>query len=327
LGLLISVGAAAVIASAVDLGAVVQVLRRATLGPLALAAAVIGLQTVILAVRWRWLLPSRLDGTPVPLAITLRVLIVGTLINIGLPGRVGDAARALLVRRAAGVSAMSSLGSIVVERGLDVAALGLAGYIAGMLVGGPALVVQISALLAVGAVAGLALLWSGLLSRTVVLFDRRLAESRLAEAIGPIARLVAGVEMARTRGHLVRAAIVTVASVLLDGVIVWLAASSLGVTMAPLEALLVGVAAVLITAIPSAPANVGTFELAATYVMAASGQRADAALAVAIVAHALIVVPLGVAALVILAFDAARIDPADGLEPAASPDPRPPTTG
>lgn len=300
-GVLVSIGAGALVARSVDLDAALDLVVRANALLLAAGLAGIAVQTVLLAIRWRWLLPLAPDGELVPLATSLRVLVLGTLVNFGLPGRVGDAARALLIRRAAGVSAVSGVGSIVVERGLDLAALSAAGLASGLATRGPAIVVNISAVLLAGSVLGLTVLWSGIVSKLVAMLRERLERGRLRGAIGPLQRLSTGVEIARARGHLVQAAVLTAGSVLLDGVVVWLAAASIGVALGPLEALLAGVAAILMTAVPSAPANLGTFELAATFVLTAFGVTAEAALAVAVIAHALVVLPVAVAGLVILA--------------------------
>jgi glycosyltransferase 2 family protein len=318
-GLLISILAAVAIASIVDLEATLDHLRGAA--PLVLlgGVAVIGVQTVILAIRWRWLLPSTGDGGLVPLPTALRVLLLGTLVNFGLPGRVGDAARALLVRRATGVSAVSGIGSIVVERGLDVAMLGLAAWVAGLAVGGPQLAVQVAAVVTIAAAIGLVVLWSGMLSRIVAVLGRRWGAGRLGFAIGPMERLAIGVEIARARGHLLRASLATLGSVLLDGVIVWLAATSLGIPIGPMEAMLAGAAAVLMTAIPSAPANVGTFELAGTFILVSTGLTPEAALAVAVVSHAIIVLPVAVAGLAVLAVGALRSTPSPGMVPPSTP--------
>lgn len=299
-GVLVSVLALVAVALSVDVPAAIDLLGKADGVWVLVGFGVVVIQTCVLAVRWRWLLPLTADGRLVALGTSWRVLIIGTLVNIGVPARVGDAARAVLVGRMAGVSSAAGLGSVVVERGLDVAALGLAGFAAGTIVGAPALVVEISGAVALVAILGLVLLWSGLLGWMAGRLVPRLRGRRLSPVIGPLERLSVGVEVARARGHLVSSATATVVSVLLDGVLVWLAAHALGVALSPAEALVVGAAAVLITGVPSAPANVGTFELAAVFVLVDLGVPAELSLAIAVLLHAMIVVPVAAAGVVLL---------------------------
>jgi hypothetical protein len=85
-------------------------------------------------------------------------------------------------------------------------------------------------------------------------------------------------------------------------VVVWLcnaamfalAGQSVGVSISPLGALLLMSVTVLSTAIPSAPAYVGTFELAAVTVATSLGVPADSALALAVIAHALGLLPTAI---------------------------------
>ena len=95
---------------------------------------------------------------------------------------------------------------------------------------------------------------------------------------------------------------------LLDGTIYWAAASSLGIELPPAGAMLVSAITVLGTAIPSAPGYVGTFELAASTIAGGLGVAPAAALAFAILVHALTVLPLALGGVVALAWMGARFD-------------------
>jgi hypothetical protein len=64
--------------------------------------------------------------------------------------------------------------------------------------------------------------------------------------------------------------------------------------------MLVSVLAVLSTAIPTAPGYVGTFELAAVAALGVSGIVGEAALAFAVLAHLMAVLPLSLAGTVSL---------------------------
>ena len=61
-----------------------------------------------------------------------------------------------------------------------------------------------------------------------------------------------------------------------------------------------GTAGVLVTGIPSAPANIGTFELAVAWVGVGVGVPVAAGLAVALVAHLIIVLPLSLGGAVVV---------------------------
>jgi uncharacterized membrane protein YbhN (UPF0104 family) len=86
----------------------------------------------------------------------------------------------------------------------------------------------------------------------------------------------------------------------MEGLVYLLVANGLGIDVSYGAALLVAAVTILATAIPSAPAYVGTFELAVTSVAGALGVPPAAALAWGVVAHVVTVVPLVLAGLVAL---------------------------
>jgi uncharacterized membrane protein YbhN (UPF0104 family) len=88
---------------------------------------------------------------------------------------------------------------------------------------------------------------------------------------------------------------------MLDATTFWLAGRAIGVSMSPAAALIVAAVTVLGTALPSAPGYIGTFELAAATTAGALGVSAVPALALAVLAHALAVLPVAAAGAVSLA--------------------------
>jgi Uncharacterised protein family (UPF0104). len=72
---------------------------------------------------------------------------------------------------------------------------------------------------------------------------------------------------------------------------VWLVAQAVGASLSPAGCVLLMAVAALSSAIPAAPANVGTYELAAVTVAASLGVPRDTALALAVLAHALGLLP------------------------------------
>jgi uncharacterized membrane protein YbhN (UPF0104 family) len=77
---------------------------------------------------------------------------------------------------------------------------------------------------------------------------------------------------------------------------------ALGASISPAGALLIMAITVLATAIPSAPAYVGTFELAAVTVAVSLGVPADTALAMAVLSHAVGLLPTAIGGSAALAY-------------------------
>ena len=92
--------------------------------------------------------------------------------------------------------------------------------------------------------------------------------------------------------------------------------------LAPVAAMIVSTVAVLSTAIPAAPGYVGTFELAASGALRALGVNDETALAVAIVAHAVVILATavgGTVAAIVIARDGLPVADATPASPAARP--------
>jgi uncharacterized membrane protein YbhN (UPF0104 family) len=83
-----------------------------------------------------------------------------------------------------------------------------------------------------------------------------------------------------------------------DGITFWLCAVALGIEISPVVALLIAGGAALGSVAPSAPAAMGTFELAGTAVAVGLGIGPSSAFALVVLAHAVTVVPIVAAALV-----------------------------
>jgi uncharacterized protein (TIRG00374 family) len=97
------------------------------------------------------------------------------------------------------------------------------------------------------------------------------------------------------RRPVAEAAGLTIVIWLVDATVCWLAALSLGSEISPAAALLVIGVGALGTSIPSAPGSIGTFELAASAAARAVGLAAPAALSLAIVVHAITLIPVALA--------------------------------
>jgi uncharacterized membrane protein YbhN (UPF0104 family) len=80
----------------------------------------------------------------------------------------------------------------------------------------------------------------------------------------------------------------------------WLVGEAVGASLGPAQAILVTAVSVLATAIPSAPGYVGTFELACVAVAGSNGVPRDVALAMAVLAHVLGLLPVAIGGTVAL---------------------------
>ena len=305
-GLAISIVSVLLVLRAVDLLAALAVLASAS--PVLLLAA-LAVSLVGLALRiaiWWVLLPPRPDGSRVPIERVAPVVLVGLLGNTVLPARLGEIVRAYLIQRRERVGMVGALASILLERIIDVAVLAVLGFAAATATGVEQWIRQGMAILA--AIGGLVvLLLAGPGLGPIV---------RLLPAIGRIARLRPAVTAIQARleafahwsGGRHRRPAIAVAALLAAAA--WgtvaasflLLAAAVGATLSPWEALLVMAVTVLATAIPSAPAYVGTFELAAVSIATALGVPAETALAFAILAHLLSLLPTLVGGPIALAY-------------------------
>ena len=286
-GIALSLLAAWIAIGGADLRRTGEVVAGAEVGYLAATLAVLAAQVGLRAARWRLLLPLG-PGGRTPVRRILPVTLIGYLGNAALPARLGEAVRSVVLARREGLPVAATLGSALLERILDTLVVALLGGTAALVIGVDAWVVQ-AALVAIAvslaALAALAVM-PGLLAR--------LGIASLAQVLEALRSVVRG---ATAQGWSAIAAALAVSVVvwLLDASLYWLVARSLGVELAPAGAVLVSAVAVLSTAIPSAPGYLGTFELAAVAAAAALGIDRETGLALAVVAHAVAVVPLSLA--------------------------------
>jgi uncharacterized protein (TIRG00374 family) len=231
-------------------------------------------------------------------------LLVGNLANALLPGRLGEVARAIAVARKGAIDTAASIGTVVLERVLDLAVLAGAAFIGAVVAGAPSLLSGALAIIGVGSGVAIVLILTGIAARTM---DRlaawapsHLQGERREAVLQWVARLVDGVHAGQRSGIVVLALMATVASVLMDGVIFWAVGSSLAIPLDWSHALLLAAAGILVTGIPSAPSNIGTFELAVAWVGMTLGIPTESGLALAVVAHLIIVVPLSLTGTVVL---------------------------
>lgn len=296
-GVVVSAAALWLVLRSVDAEAVASQLERADLAPLGLILAVIGTQLLLRAARWGILLRTMPGGRPVAMRALVTPLLIGYLGNAVLPARLGEPARAYLVARREVLPGPATFGTVVLERVLDTATLGLVALIAAVAIDAPAWLVQLSALAALaGGAVVLALTTSvgRFMTRLIVAAERR-APARLIPILQFAKGVLGGADGSGRRRAIALAALISGACWFGDATTFWLVGRALGIPLAPGAALLVAAVTVLGTALPSAPGYLGTFELAATATAGVVGVGAAAALALAVLAHAMTLLPLALA--------------------------------
>jgi glycosyltransferase 2 family protein len=321
LGLAISAVLLIILAAQINLAEMGSVLARSRPYVLPVALGGLAIDLAARTVRWRVLLAR----PPRPgYRATFRYLAVGYLANNVLPARVGELVRAHLLGSREGVGTSRALGSITLERGLDVVSAALLGLASITLVGiGGALQAGFAILAALSVVALLvvALAPHRWIRRTIDGIVARATHRPIALVMPKVAAYVHGLlDAASSRTVWPGLALSFLAWLATAGVF-FVAADALDLHLAPAAILAIAMAANLGTAIPSAPAGIGPFEFAVVVVATAAGLDASSALLLGLLSHLLTVVPvclLGAASLTVMGLgpraleDIQVVDPATG---------------
>lgn len=286
LGLAVSAVAIVLVLQQVDLAAAWAVLRDANLAFAAAAAGCIALDVALRALRWQGLLRP---VASLPLPTVGASLLVGYLANNVLPARLGELVRSHHLGDRTGVSRASVLGTVVVERVVDTGVL--------VAIASAAIVVlSVRGIVASAALLGLAA--TGFLVAALAL---ALVAHRLPGAGRVLVALERWPAIVRAAGRLREGLAVAGRPRTMAGAIGWsiaawgativafaAAGQAVGLELTWSQAALIAAGVSLVTAIPAGPGYVGTFELAAIQIAKAVGLPADPAFALALLAHAAI---------------------------------------
>jgi uncharacterized protein (TIRG00374 family) len=300
LGLAVSVASVIVLTSVVDLNATMRLLQQANGAPILVALGVVALEVVLRTIRWSRLLPTT-DGYRASTARLLPVVLVGYLANLLLPARLGEGVRAYLVSRTEPVAISSALGSVVLERVIDLATLAVVGFVAAVFAGAPA---WMTTGLLVVAVLGLVV--TGVLTFVGIGRVATSAERRWGGGKPLVVRFVALlVRFSRGAGDqpkrvIAFAVAISVVCWFLDGTTFWLVGVALDAGVSWPICMIIASVTVLGTAIPSAPGYLGTYELAAVAAGVALGVPKETVLAMAVLAHAVTTLPLALGGMIVL---------------------------
>lgn len=296
LGLIISGVALWMVVRSIDVGATLTTLATADLRLLILILGIIALQVVLRAIRWSHLIPT----TPrIGFARLIPPLLIGYLGNAVLPARLGEPMRAVIVSRRERIDMVQALGTVLLERIIDVASLAPIALLAAIVTRAPMWAIQVAAITTIAGGTVVAVLATSGIQPLLRMADR-LALTRRASVRSVTRRLAYVLGGSSRRRPMALAAGISVTAWMLDAASFWLAAQALGIEISFAAATLVAAITVLGTAIPSAPGYVGTFELAASSIAIALGVPPESAVAMAILAHAMTLLPPAVAGTVSL---------------------------
>jgi glycosyltransferase 2 family protein len=287
-GAAISIVALWFVLRGVDLAETADVLSHADLRWIALAALFSSSDLALRALRWQRLLRPIAHVRYPPM---LGYLLIGYLANNVLPARLGELVRSHYLGDREGISRASALGTVVVERIVDlVAVVGIASVALLILsVRG----VVASAVLVGAGVAGLFLvvLALGIVAHRLPGVDRiRDAVERWPQVRELASRLQGGLAVAG-RPRTVAEALAVSAVAWTVAILAWAAVGqSIGLQLSIGQAALIASGVALASAVPAGPSNLGTFELAAVEIGKAIGVPSDSAFALALIVHASILV-------------------------------------
>lgn len=255
----------------------VRVLRSAKAGWLALAVLVYWLELGARIIRWRALLSH--TGSTVGPGNATSAFIVGYAANNVLPAKLGELVRVDLISRLSGVARMASLGTVLVERIFDIVfILLMAGISIGFLVLPESLDLARlrSGMILLGALTVLAVVAAVCLVRSGIRSDWKLSPAIHAR----LGNLLCGIHTLANPEQCGRILVLSVLIWALNAVAMWLIVFTFGVSLSPLQTLLlmgtVGLAAVL----PAPPAGLGVLQYAFTLVFELLGKPSAVGLVV-----------------------------------------------
>ena len=317
-GAAISIVALWLVLRGVDLAKTRDVLARADLRWIGLAAIFLATDLVLRALRWQRLLRPI---AKVRYSSMLGYLLVGYLANNVLPARLGELVRSHYLGDREGISRASALGTVVVERVVDLVAV-VAIASAALLVLSVRGVVAGAVLVGAG-VAGLLLvvLALGIVAHRLPGADRvRTAVERWPQVREMAGKLQGGLAVAG-RPVTLAEALAASAAAWTVAILAWAAVGqSIGLELSIGQAALLASGVALASAVPAGPSNLGTFEFAAVEIGKAIGVPADSAFALALIIHATILVVTSIGGGVAVA----RLGYAGRRAPSEPRDPPPP---
>ena len=298
-GIGVSILAFALVFRSVDSQETLDILRGAAPGWILVLAVFFALDLAVRSYRWRRLLAPIQD---VPFQRTLAYLLIGYLANNVLPARLGELVRCHYLGDREGVSRTTALGTVVVERVVDIAVVVAIAALAILVLSVRGMVrdaILVGGAIGILLVVGLAFM---IAAHRLPGADRVTGAVARWPRVGELARrLREGLSVASRPRTLVEVLVLT--SLAWSASLLGFAAAgqAVGVQLTIGQAALLSSGTALAAAIPSGPASLGTFELAVVRICTVLGVADARAFAMAILVHGTIVALTsigGVAALI-----------------------------
>jgi uncharacterized protein (TIRG00374 family) len=325
IGLAVSIFSIWFVLRDVDLGDAWTIIQTASPAWLALGLLFLSADILFRAVRWqRLILPiQRVRFLPI-----LSYLLVGYLANNVLPARLGELVRSHYLGDRERISRASTLGTVVVERVVDIVVLVAIAALAilvlnvrGVVASAILVALAVTGLLVVALAIGIAAHRLPGAARMAGLLER------WPSAAGAARKLRDGLAVAGRPRTLGEALVLSVAA--WGSTVIAFAAigQAIGLHLLIGEASLLAAGVALATTIPSGPGYLGTYELAAVKIAEALGRSSEQAFALALLAHATVLVltsVTGAAAFLRLGWTSSVHEVEDVVS--GAPDPETPTT-
>jgi uncharacterized protein (TIRG00374 family) len=285
-GGIISIAALWFVLSGADLAKTGDILRTADPRWIAVATVFVAADLAARALRWQRLLrPIRVVRYP-PM---LGYLLVGYLANNVLPARLGELVRSHYLGDREGISRAAALGTVVVERVVDLVACVAIASVALLVLSVRGVVANAVILGAAVSALFLIVLALGIVAHRLPGLDRiRLLIERWPRVRDLARSLQEGLSVAARPRTVLEAILVSGVSWTMAILALAAAGQAIGVQLSLGQAALIGSGVALAGAVPAGPSNLGTFELAAQELGKAVGVPAASALALGILSHILI---------------------------------------
>lgn len=284
----ISIAALWFVLRGTDLARTADLLGRADLRWVALAAAFMTLDLAFRALRWQRLLRPIASVRYRPM---LGYLLIGYLANNILPARLGELVRSHYLGDREGISRAAALGTVVVERVVDLVACVVIASAALLLLSVRGIVAN--SVLVGAAVTGLLLvvLAIGIVAHRLPGLDRIRSMIDGYPRVRDLARSLQGGLAVAARPRTVGEAILASGASWTMAVLAFAAiGQAIGIQLSMAQAALIVSGVALASAVPAGPSNLGTFELAAQELGKAVGLEQSSALALGILAHVALLV-------------------------------------
>jgi uncharacterized protein (TIRG00374 family) len=299
-GVAVSIVALWLVLRSVDLQETADVLRTADWRWIAALAGFLCIDLAIRTLRWQRLLAPI---AAVPYRHALGYLLAGYLANNILPARIGELVRSHYAGDRESISRSTTLGTIVVERVVDLVTVVAIASVAILVLSVRGIVA--SAVLVGVAVSGLlaVILAIGIAAHRLPGAERIAAwASRYPRVREAVARLRDGLRVAGRPRTLVEALLLSVVAWGATILAFAAAGQSVDVQLTIGQAALLASGVALASAIPAGPASLGTFELAAVEIGKAIGVSSSEAFAIGLIAHVSILVVTSIGGVAALAW-------------------------